>query len=91
MQQRSILLFEQSIKSPTTRLNYKSHMERFLKFAKISDYDALLSMSDDQLQELVENFVNLFYVKFVYCRYEYRGTRYVILSYFGPVNSSYQM
>lgn len=57
MQQRSILIFEQSIKSPTTRLNYKSNLERFLKFAKIRDYDALLSMSEDDLQELVENYV----------------------------------
>ncbi len=55
--QRSILVFEQSIKSPTTRLNYKSNLERFLKFAKIRDYDALLSMSEDDLQELVENYV----------------------------------
>ena len=32
-------------------------MDRFLKFAKIRDYDALLSMSEDSIQELVENFV----------------------------------
>jgi len=32
MEQRSLLIFEQTIKSDITRRNYKAHLDRFMKF-----------------------------------------------------------
>ena len=55
--QRSLLLFEQSVKSIATLVNYKDHLKRFLKFVKIQDCDSLIKMPKEQTQELVEDYV----------------------------------
>jgi len=59
--QRSLLLFEEGIKSPHTKKVYRGHLAAFLKFAKISDPDELLKLSRDELQILLED--NVFHIK----------------------------
>ncbi len=55
--QRSLLLFEQSIKSKWTLRNYKKHLARFLDFVKIKDSDSLLQIPSDDLQVMIEDYV----------------------------------
>jgi len=55
--QRSMLRFEQSIKSKHTLKNYTDHLERFLDFTKLKDYDSLVIMPKDDIQMLVEEYV----------------------------------
>jgi|APSaa5957512535_1039671.scaffolds.fasta_scaffold01792_6 integrase len=55
--QRSMLLFEQAIKSPVTRKVYKYNLKRFLEWSKIKNYDGLLQAPQKQIQELVEDYV----------------------------------
>ena len=57
MKQRSLLLFEESIKSPVTRSNYLDHLDRFLKFTNLKDYDSLLKLDSEQLQTILEDYV----------------------------------
>ena len=56
-QQRSMLLFEQTIKSKYTLRNYQDHLKRFLKFTKLRDYDSLLKSSKDDIQIMIEDYV----------------------------------
>ena len=49
-----MLRFEQSIKSKHTLNNYKFHLERFLDFTKLKDYDSLINMPKDDIQMLVK-------------------------------------
>jgi len=56
-QQRSMLLFEQTIKSPYTLRSYREHLHRFLKFTKLKDYDSLLKLSKDDIQIRIEDYV----------------------------------
>jgi len=55
--QRSMLLFEQTIKSKYTLRNYREHLKRFLEFTKLRDHDSLLKLSKDDIQELIEDYV----------------------------------
>jgi|APSaa5957512535_1039671.scaffolds.fasta_scaffold00674_2 site-specific recombinase XerD len=57
MKQRSLLVFEQTIKSEKTRKNYIDHLDRFLKFTKIKDCDSLLKIEQEQLQRIIEDYV----------------------------------
>ena len=57
MKQRSLLIFEQTIKSEKTRKNYIDHLDRFLNFTKIKDYDSLLKIEQEQLQQIIEDYV----------------------------------
>ena len=59
--QRSLLRFENAIKSEATRKTYRYHLKKFLEWAKISEPDALLLMKDSDLQVLLEDY--LFYQK----------------------------
>lgn len=52
-----MLRFEESIKSKHTLNNYKFHLERFLDFAKLKDFDSLINMPKDDIQMLVEEYV----------------------------------
>jgi len=56
-EQRSMLLFEQTIKSPYTLRNYREHLKAFLKFTKLKDCDSLLKPSKDDIQILLEDYV----------------------------------
>lgn len=55
--QRSILVFESTIKSKATLQTYGQHVKWFLKFTKIKDYDSLLEIPVDQLQTIIEDYV----------------------------------
>jgi len=55
--QRSMLLFEQTIKSKYTLRNYREHLKRFLEFTKLKDYDSLLKLSKDDIQIQIEDYV----------------------------------
>jgi hypothetical protein len=50
MKQRSILIFEESIKSSKSKKNYLYHIKYFLKFSKIRDYDGQIKVPTEQMQ-----------------------------------------
>ncbi len=56
-EQRSMLLFEQTIKSKYTLRNYREHLKRFLEFTKLKDCDSLLKLSKDDIQIQIEDYV----------------------------------
>ncbi len=55
--QRSILLFENSIKSAATRKTYLYHLDNFLKFYHIKDYDSLAGIDVEKAQIMVEDYI----------------------------------
>lgn len=55
--QRCILLFEESIKSKYTKKNYISHLNSFMKFAKINSYDELLVIRQSQFQHMLQDYL----------------------------------
>jgi len=55
--QRSLLLFEQSIRSKWTLRNYRKSLARFMYFHKIKDFDSLLEIPSDDLQVMIEDYV----------------------------------
>ena len=57
MQQRSLLLFENSIKSEATKLEYLKNLNRFKDFYKLKDYDSILGIPEKKIQEMVEDYV----------------------------------
>src|SRR3989442_6409356 len=59
--QKSLVRFENAIKSEQTRKVYAYYLRKFLQFAKIKDYDELLQLKDSFLQETLEEY--LFYLK----------------------------
>jgi len=59
--QRSILLFEEGIKSEATKTAYKYQLKKFREWSKIKDYDSLLQAPQKQIQELLEDY--LMYLK----------------------------
>lgn len=57
MKERSLVIFEQGIKSSYTLLNYKDQLKRFLKFSKLTNCDSLINLPQDKLQTLIEDYV----------------------------------
>jgi len=57
MTQRSMLLFEQGIKTQRTLDNYTRHLDQFLKFSKIKNYDSLLTIPPKQLQDIIIDYI----------------------------------
>ncbi len=55
--QRSILLFENSIKSKETRKTYLYHLKKFMNHNGIDDYNSLATIPSDKMQILVEDYV----------------------------------
>jgi len=55
MQQRSILLFKNSIKSDATRKTYLYYLNKFLNFYHIEDYDSLAYIETEIIQIIVED------------------------------------
>jgi len=53
---RSIIMFEESIKSPKTLNQYKKRLEKFLEWSH-KDYESLLLLPSEQLQVLIEDYV----------------------------------
>ena len=56
-QQRSFLLFENSIKSDATKKTYLYHLNNFVKFYHIKDYDSLTAITTEKMQIMVEDYV----------------------------------
>lgn len=59
--QRSLLVFEESIRSPNTLKLYMHNLGKFMKYFSVKDYDSLLAIPDDKLQVMLEDY--LFYLK----------------------------
>jgi len=55
--QRSFKIFEHSIKSDQTRVSYKSMLEKFRKWSKVKNSDALLQADEKSIQRLIEDYV----------------------------------
>lgn len=55
--QRSLLIFEESCKSPLTRKQYRYYLDKFIEFYHIEDYDALLAIEPAQIQIMIEDYV----------------------------------
>lgn len=48
--QRSLLLFENAIKSEYTKKVYYGNLKKFLEWTMIKDFDSLLRVDEKQLQ-----------------------------------------
>ncbi len=59
--QRSLLVFENSIKSEATRMQYLYQLEKFRKWGKIKDCDSLLGAPNKDIQRMLEDY--LFFIK----------------------------
>ncbi|MGI0010615.1 MAG: tyrosine-type recombinase/integrase, partial [Nitrosopumilaceae archaeon] len=59
--QRSLLLFENSIKSKETLRVYKYNLTKFLEWSQVKDHDSLLQVPDNHLQTMLEDY--LFHLK----------------------------
>ena len=55
MQQRSILMFENSIKSEHTRKTYIYHLNKFMKYFEIDDYDSLAAIGSERMQIMMDS------------------------------------
>ena len=55
--QRSILIFENTIKSEASRKTYLYHLNKFLTFFNVKDYDGLASVPQEKLQIMLEDYV----------------------------------
>jgi len=53
----SLLRFESTIKSPVTKKNYRLNIDLFKKFIGAKDYDGMLSIPKETLQDRVEEYV----------------------------------
>jgi len=59
--QRSLLRFENAIKSEATRKTYTYQLQKFLEWAKIPEADGLIQLNDSEISTLLEDY--LFYQK----------------------------
>ena len=53
----SLLRFESTIKSEVTKQNYKRNLDSFKKYIGAKDYDSILSIPKDNLQDSVEEYL----------------------------------
>lgn len=55
--QRSLLLFENSLKTEKTRERYLYYLNKFKDYYKLKDYDSIIAIEQKQLQIMVEDYV----------------------------------
>lgn len=55
--QRSMLIFENTIKSAASKKTYVYHLNKFRIFFNIKDYDELASLPQKKLQIMMEDYV----------------------------------
>ena len=55
--QRSMLIFENTIKSSATRKTYLYHLNKFMSFFDVKDYDGLAVIPQEKLQIMMEDYV----------------------------------
>jgi len=61
--QRSLLLFENSIKTEATRKMYLYFLDNFKNFYHLKDYDGIIAIGEPQLQIMVEDYVMMLKTK----------------------------
>ena len=54
MESRAMFLFENSIKSPTTRTVYLYELERFVKYYKLKSIESTLKIDSKKLQIMMD-------------------------------------
>jgi integrase/recombinase XerD len=57
MKERSIIRFEQGIKSKRTLNNYRDHLKHFKLFAKFENFDSLIIKPVEEIQTMVEDYL----------------------------------
>jgi len=57
MQSRTILLYENSIKSEQTRIQYNYQLKRFVNFCRLKEFDSLLSIDSKTVQTMLEDYI----------------------------------
>jgi len=57
MKERSILRFEQGIKSRQTLNNYRDHLKNFKLFVKFDIFDSIITKSIEDIQTMVEDYL----------------------------------
>jgi len=57
MTERSIIRFEQGIKSRQTLNNYRDHLKHFRNFAKFDNFDSLITKTIEEIQTMVEDYL----------------------------------
>jgi len=57
MKERSIIRFEQGIKSRQTLNNYRDHLKNFRLFAKFDTFDSLITKPVEEIQTIVEDYL----------------------------------
>jgi len=55
--QRSILLFEQAMKTEATKKSYMYQLDKFRKYYHLKDYDSILTIQQKKLQIMVEDYL----------------------------------
>lgn len=65
MKERSILRFEQGIKSRQTLNNYRDHLKNFRNFAKFDSFDDLFHVSEEEYGENYSKFLLEQYKQFL--------------------------
>jgi len=55
--QKSLLIFENSIKSPASLRTYIYYVDGFIAHFKLKDYDDLANTPQDKLQRMMEDYV----------------------------------
>ena len=56
-EQKSMMLFEATIKSQATLRTYQLHLKKLLEYSKIKDYDSLITLKPKQIQVLLEDYL----------------------------------
>ncbi|MEX2060794.1 MAG: site-specific integrase, partial [Nitrosopumilaceae archaeon] len=54
---RSLLIFQNSIKSAVTLNQYMYYLGKFVEFCKLNDFESLISVERGKLQMMVEDYV----------------------------------
>ena len=55
--ERSLMLFESSVRSKYSLKQYKYNLEKFREFAKVKDYETLASLDSETIQNMLEDYV----------------------------------
>jgi len=55
--QRSLLLFQNTLKSNVTVIQYTWYLQKFIEFYKLRDHDSLLTIDPQKLQIMIEDYI----------------------------------
>lgn len=57
MNSRASSLFESTIKSPESRKIYMYSLNEFMKFIKVNDYDEVIKLDSNKIQQFLEDWI----------------------------------